>query len=47
MRKPLLVGIGGCGSVIVEFAFNLAGIAYDYERWTIPTTARRARGCWK
>ena len=32
MKKPLLVGSAGCGSVIVEFAFNLAGIAYDYEK---------------
>ena len=31
MKKPLLIGSAGCGSVIVEFAFNLAGIAYDYE----------------
>jgi GST-like protein len=31
MKKLLLVGSAGCGSVIVEFAFNLAGIAYDYE----------------
>ena len=31
MKKPLLIGSAGCGSVIVEFAFNLAGIAYGYE----------------
>src|SRR5260370_13568151 len=31
MKKPLLVGSAGCGSVIAEFGFNLAGIAYDYE----------------
>jgi GST-like protein len=31
MKKPLLLGCAGCGSVIVEFGFNLAGIAYDYE----------------
>src|SRR5258708_10892194 len=31
MNKPLLVGSAGCGSVIAEFGFNLAGIAYDYE----------------
>lgn len=31
MKKPLLVGAAGCGSVIVECALNLAGIAYDYE----------------
>jgi GST-like protein len=31
MKKPLLLGAAGCGSVIVECGFNLAGIAYDYE----------------
>jgi GST-like protein len=31
MKKPLLVGSAGCGSIIVEFGLNLAGIAYDYE----------------
>jgi GST-like protein len=31
MKKPLLLGSAGCGSVIAEFGFNLAGIAYDYE----------------
>lgn len=30
-KKPLLVGAAGCGSVIVECGFNVAGIAYDYE----------------
>jgi GST-like protein len=30
-KKPLLVGSAGCGSVIVECAFALAGIAFDYE----------------
>ena len=44
MKKPLLVGSAGCGSVIVEFAFNLARIAYDYEEVdysdSSPTRAR-------
>jgi GST-like protein len=31
MKRPLLVGSAGCGSMIAEFGFNLAGIAYDYE----------------
>jgi len=31
MKKPLLLGSTGCGSVIVEFGFNLAGLSYDYE----------------
>ncbi len=31
MKKPLLLGFAGCGSVIVEFGFNLAGIAYEHE----------------
>ncbi len=31
MKRPLLVGSAGCGSLIVECGFNLAGIAYDYE----------------
>ena len=31
MKKPLLLGAAGCGSVIVECGLNLAGIAYDYE----------------
>src|SRR4051812_33935930 len=31
MSNPLLVGSAGCGSVIVEFAFDVAGIRYDYE----------------
>ncbi len=31
MKRPLLVGSAGCGSIIVEFAFNLAGLPYDYE----------------
>jgi GST-like protein len=31
LKKPLLVGSAGCGSVIVEFGMNLAGIDYDYE----------------
>ncbi|QJR16274.1 glutathione S-transferase family protein [Usitatibacter palustris] len=32
MKKPLLVGAAGCGSVIVECGFNVAGLAYDYEQ---------------
>ena len=31
MKRPLLVGSAGCGSVIVECGFNIAGLAYDYE----------------
>jgi GST-like protein len=31
MKKPLLLGSAGCGSIVVEFGFNLAGLAYDYE----------------
>ena len=31
MDKPLLVGSAGCGSIIAESAFALAGIAHDYE----------------
>ena len=31
MEKPLLLGSQGCGNVIVECAFALAGIAHDYE----------------
>jgi GST-like protein len=31
MKRPLLVGAAGCGSVIVECGFALAGLAYDYE----------------
>lgn len=31
MKKPLLVGCAGCGSIIVEAGFNLAGIAHEYE----------------
>jgi len=31
MKKPLLLGAAGCGSIIVECGFNLAGIGYDYE----------------
>ena len=31
MRNPLLLGCKGCGSVIVESAFALAGIALDCE----------------
>jgi len=31
MKNPLLVGSKGCGSAIVEAAFRLAGIAFDYE----------------
>jgi GST-like protein len=30
-EAPLLLGCQGCGSAIVEFAFALAGIRYDYE----------------
>ncbi len=31
MKKPLLVGSAGCGSIIVECGFALGGIEYDYE----------------
>jgi GST-like protein len=31
MKKPLLLGCKGCGNAIVEAAFNVAGIALDYE----------------
>lgn len=31
MKRPLLLGSAGCGSIIVECGLNLAGIAYDYE----------------
>jgi glutathione S-transferase len=31
MEKPLLLGSQGCGNVIVECAFALAGIGHDYE----------------
>jgi GST-like protein len=31
MKKPLLIGCAGCGSVIVESAFNLAAMPYNYE----------------
>ena len=31
MKKPLLLGCQGCGNAIVESAFALAGIDYDYE----------------
>lgn len=31
MDRLLLLGCQGCGSVIVEFAFALAGLPYDYE----------------
>ena len=31
MKKPLLVGSKGCGSVIVEAAFALGAVAHDYE----------------
>src|SRR5215216_801401 len=31
MKKPLLLGCKGCGNAIVECAFALSGIAYDYE----------------
>ena len=31
MKRPLLVGSAGCGSVIVECGFNVAGLGYDYE----------------
>jgi GST-like protein len=31
MKKPLLLGGKGCGNAIVESAFAVAGIAYDYE----------------
>ena len=31
MNKPLLLGCQGCGNAIVESAFALAGIDFDYE----------------
>ena len=31
MKKPLLLGCRGCGNVIVECAFALAGVEIDYE----------------
>jgi len=31
MKKPLLLGCKGCGNAIVESAFALAGIEFDYE----------------
>jgi GST-like protein len=31
MKKPLLLGTPGCGSVIVECGLRLAGLPYDYE----------------
>ena len=31
MKRPLLLGCKGCGNAIVECAFALGGIAYDYE----------------
>ncbi len=31
MKKPLLLGCKGCGNVIVEAAFAVAGIPIDYE----------------
>ena len=31
MKKPLLLGCKGCGNAIVEGAFGVAGIAFDYE----------------
>jgi len=31
MKKPLLLGCQGCGNAIVECAFALGGIDYDYE----------------
>ncbi len=31
MERPLLIGSQGCGNVIVESAFALAGVAHDYE----------------
>lgn len=31
MKKPLLVGAAGCGSVIAECGFQVAKVAYDYE----------------
>jgi GST-like protein len=31
MKRPLLVGSKGCGSLIVESGFALAGLPYDYE----------------
>jgi GST-like protein len=31
MKKPLLLGCKGCGNVIVEAAFGVAGIPVDYE----------------
>lgn len=31
MRKPLLLGCAGCGSIIVEAGLDLAGLPYDYE----------------
>jgi len=31
MKKPLLLGCQGCGNAIVECAFALAGIPFDYE----------------
>ncbi len=31
MTRPLLIGSKGCGNAIVECAFALAGIKYDYE----------------
>lgn len=30
-KKPLLLGATGCGSMIVEFGLELAGLPYDYE----------------
>jgi GST-like protein len=31
MNRPLLLGCNGCGNAIVECAFALAGIDFDYE----------------
>ena len=31
MKKPLLLGCQGCGSAIVQFAYALAGLPFDYE----------------
>jgi GST-like protein len=31
MNKPLLLGCQGCGNAIVECAFALAGLPFDYE----------------
>jgi GST-like protein len=43
MKRPLLVGTAGCGSVIVECGFALAGLAYDYEEVDYNEGPTRAR----